>query len=106
MKRAVKTMFAVVIIFVISISALSQAQTKVPPKAAKLVPAETVLLVEIDNFSQLKQQFEKTNLYKLYKEPAMAAFVDSLKEKWQEKVKKTDDAVVEAVVNADVLPQG
>lgn len=106
MKHTVKTMSAVVIIFVISISALSQARAKALPKAAKLVPAETALLVEVDNFSQLKQQFEKTNLYRLYKEPAMAAFVDSLKEKWQEKVKKMDDAVVEAVVNADILPQG
>jgi hypothetical protein len=88
------------------ISAGANAQVKALPEAAKLVPAETVLLVEIDNFSQLKQQFEKTNLYKLYKDPAMKAFVDSLKEKWQEKVKKADDAVVEAIVNADILPQG
>ena len=106
MKCGVKTMLAAVVISVIYVSALSGAEVKALPEAAKLVPPETVLLVEVDNFSQLKQQFEKTNFYKLYKDPAMAGFVGNLKEKWQEKIKKTDNAVVEAIVNADILPQG
>ncbi len=106
MKCGVRTMLAAVVISVIYVSALSGAEVKALPEAAKLVPPETVLLVEVDNFSQLKQQFEKTNFYKLYKDPAMAGFVGNLKEKWQEKIKKTDNAVVEAIVNADILPQG
>jgi len=106
MKFGVKTIFVAVVISVIYISALSGAEVKALPEAARLVPPETVLLVEVDNFSQLKQQFEKTNFYKLYKDPAMAGFVGNLKEKWQEKIKKTENAVVEAIVNADILPQG
>ena len=106
MKFGVKTIFAAVAISVIYISALSGVEVKALPEAAKLVPPETVLLVEVDNFSQLKQQFEKTNFYKLYKDPAMAGFVGNLKEKWQEKIRKTDNAVVEAIVNANILPQG
>ena len=82
------------------------AQVKVLPKTARLVPPETALLVDVDNFSRLKRQFEKTNLYKLYKDPAMAAFVDNFKTKWREKIRELDNEIAEAIVNADILPQG
>jgi len=59
----------------------AKAAAAVLPETAKLVPPETVLLVNINDFGQLKQQFEKTNLYNLYKDPAMAAFVDDAKAK-------------------------
>ena len=75
------------------------------PKTAELLPPGTVLLVDVDNFSQLKQQFEKTNLYKLYKDPAMAAFVDDFKAKLREKTSKTDNKIVSAIVDANLLPQ-
>jgi len=82
-------------------------QAKVLPKTAELIPPETVLLVDVDNFNQLKTQFEKTNLYKLYKDPAMAAFIEDVKAKWREKIQKLDDnGIVKTIVNADVLPQG
>jgi len=51
------------------------------PKTAKLVPPETIVMVNIDNFSQLRTQFEKTCLYKLYTDPAMKPFVDDVKAK-------------------------
>lgn len=77
------------------------------PSTAKLVPPETVLLMNIDDFQQLKTQFEKTNLYKLYKDPVMSAFVDAAKAKWHEKVQKLDDNdIFKTIFNADVLPQG
>ena len=77
------------------------------PTTDKLVPPETVLLMNIDNFQQLKTQFEKTNLYRLYKDPAMAAFVDNAKAKWREKIQKLDDNnIFKAIYSADVLPQG
>jgi uncharacterized protein with von Willebrand factor type A (vWA) domain len=75
-------------------------------ETATLVPPETILLIEVDNFSQLKQQFEKTNFYKLYKDPAMAAFVDDFRAKWREKVKEIDNDIAGAIVDANILPQG
>ena len=85
-------------------SALVQAE--VLPKTARLIPPETVLLVDIDDFSRLKQQFEKTNLYKLYKDPAMAAFIDDFKDKQHERFGKMNNEFVRTIVDAEVLPQG
>jgi len=76
------------------------------PKTAKLLPPETVLLVDIDNFSELKSQFEKTSIYKLYKDPAMAAFIDDMKAKWRPKIREMDNEFVRTIVDANVLPQG
>jgi hypothetical protein len=88
----------------LSLSASAQA---VLPTTAKLVPPETVLLMNIDDFQQLKTQFEKTNLYSLYKDPAMAAFVDNAKAKWREKIQKLDDNdIFKAIFSTDVWPQG
>ena len=85
----------------------ASAQPEVLPATAKLLPPETILLMDIDDFQQLKTQFEKTNLYKLYKDPAMAAFVDDAKAKWREKVQKWDDNdIFKTIFSADVLPQG
>ncbi|MFC1795017.1 hypothetical protein ACFL3Q_15690, partial [Planctomycetota bacterium] len=60
------------------------------PKTAKLIPPETILLADINNFNQLRAQFEKTNFYQLYKDPAMAAFIDNFKTKWQEKKQESE----------------
>ncbi|MCK5226097.1 MAG: hypothetical protein KAQ89_05215, partial [Planctomycetes bacterium] len=73
------------------------------PKAAKLVPTETIFLVSASDFSQLEQQFKKTNFYQLYKEPAMAAFVDNFKSKLNEKSKDGD--LVNEIINAGFFPQ-
>jgi len=81
-------------------------QAEVLPKTARLIPPETVLLVDVDNFSRLKQQFEKTNLYKLYKDPAMAAFIGDTKTKCREKIRELDNEIVRAIVDTDILPQG
>jgi hypothetical protein len=83
------------------------APAEVLPDTARLIPPETVLLVDIDNFNQLKTQFEKTSLYKLYKDPAVAAFVENFKTKWREKIQQRDDNdIFKTIFNADVLPQG
>ena len=83
------------------------AQAGVLPTTASLIPPETTLLVEVGNFSQLKSQFEKTNLYKLYKDPAMAAFVDDAKAKWRKKIQELDENdIFKTIFKADVLPQG
>jgi hypothetical protein len=76
------------------------------PDTAKLVPPETILLVDIGNFSQLRTQFEKTNFYKLYKDPSMAAFVEDFKTKWREKVKQMNNELVRTIFDTKILPQG
>ena len=104
MRCATKAIVGVIIIFVVC--ELPCARAAVLPKTAKLVPPETLLLVDVEDFSRLKAQFEKTNLYKLYKDPAMAAFVENFKAKWREKVRELDNKILEAIVDAEVLPQG
>jgi len=100
-----KVAFVVVVILVIYVSGAAEAV--VLPRTAELLPSETVWLVDIDNFNRLKTQFEKTNLYKLYKDPAMAAFVEDAKEKWQKKIGQLDENdIFRAIFSADVLPQG
>jgi hypothetical protein len=77
------------------------------PKTASLVPPETVLLVDVDDFSELKKQFEKTNFYELYKDPAMAAFVEDVKTKYREEIHKLDENdIFRTLMDTDVLPQG
>ena len=76
------------------------------PKTAKLVPPETLLLVDINNFNQLWAQIEKTNFFQLYKDPAMAAFIDNFKTKWQEKKQESEREFVRTIADAGILPQG
>lgn len=77
------------------------------PETARLVPPETVLLVDIGNFNRFKAQFEKTSIYRLYKDPAMKAFVDDVKAKWQEKLNEADDdGFGKIIADAATLPQG
>ena len=77
------------------------------PKIAKLLPPETVFLASTDDFQQVKSQFEKTSLYKLYKDPVMAAFVNSFKVKWRQQVGELDaNDLFRAIVDADVVPKG
>jgi len=76
------------------------------PETAKLVPPETVLLLDIGNFSQFRQQLEKTNLYKLYKDPSMAAFVEDFKTKWRKKIMALDNDFIKVIIDSEVLPQG
>jgi hypothetical protein len=78
------------------------------PRTAKLVPPETILLADINNFNQLSAQFEKTNIYQLYKDPAMAAFINNFKTKWQEKKQEPDKEFefIRAIADAGILPQG
>jgi len=77
------------------------------PATARLLPQETLLLLNTDNFTELKQQFKKTSIYKLYNEPAMKAFFDYTKEKWEEKIKEADESdILKAIIDADLLPEG
>ncbi|NQT01386.1 MAG: DUF3352 domain-containing protein [Planctomycetes bacterium] len=76
------------------------------PDTAKLLPPETVLLIDVHDFSRLKQQFEKTDFYKLCKDPAMAAFIDDLKAKWRQKSQKRENEPLRLLADVDELPEG
>ncbi len=76
------------------------------PRPAQLLPPETVVFAEVSNFTQLVEQFEKTNYYKLYKDPAMAPFMDDLKATLADEVKKSEDELVKAFFGMDTLPSG
>ncbi|MHC4193477.1 MAG: hypothetical protein ACYS8I_05355 [Planctomycetota bacterium] len=103
MKSAATRMFVVLIVSVVCTSA----QAGTLPKTAKLVPPETVLLVDIDDFAQFKTQFEKTTSYKLYKDPAMRAFVKDAKAKVRKKVNEADENdILRMFLNTESLPQG
>jgi len=76
------------------------------PEAAKLVPPKTVLLVNVNDFGQVRKQFDKTSLYGLYKDPSMSALVNDIKSKVRTKIAKANAAVAEALFDAKLLPQG
>jgi hypothetical protein len=64
-------------------------------------------MVEIDDFTELRTQLEKTNLYKLFKDPAMQPFVNEFKTKWQERKKDEGDAKIPGILrDLDVWPEG
>ncbi|MFA5251719.1 MAG: hypothetical protein WC454_03935, partial [Phycisphaerae bacterium] len=85
----------------------ASARAKTLPQTSKLLPPETVLLINIDNFQQLKTQFEKTCFYKFYTDPAMAAFVDNAKTKWREKIQQlAANDIFKTIFNTDLQPQG
>jgi hypothetical protein len=65
------------------------------------------MLIDVDNYGRLKQQFDKTSMYGLYKDPLMSPFIEHAKSKWNESVKEMDENnVFKAVIEADVEPQG
>jgi hypothetical protein len=76
------------------------------PATAKLLPAETILFVNVEDFNQTQRQFEKTSFYKLYKDPAMADFVADAKTKWREKLPQQSNKIVQAILDTEILPQG
>ncbi len=105
MESPSKVTLIVVALLVVCVSGVAEAV--VLPRTAELLPPETIWLVDVDNFNQFKAQFEKSNFYKLYKDPLMAAFVEDAKEKWRTKIGRLDENdIFRAIFNADVLPQG
>jgi hypothetical protein len=76
------------------------------PKTAKLVPPETIVLADINNFNQLWVQFEKTSIYQLYNDPAMEAFINNFKTKWKEQNQEPDREYLRIITDSGVLPKG
>lgn len=107
--RTIRSLFCLIVLcgcaFVLFHSPASAVAVELPG-AAKLVPPETVVMVNIDNFNQLRTQFEKTPLYKLYKDPVMKPFVDDVKAKWQETKQKSENEMLRIIADANVWPKG
>ncbi len=83
----------------------SASAIKLPP-TGRLVSPDTVLLIDIENFSQLKSQFESTSYNKLYKDPSMQPFFAQIKEKIQESVKEMDENnLLRALYDAEIMPK-
>ncbi|MHC4623611.1 MAG: hypothetical protein ACYS4W_06880 [Planctomycetota bacterium] len=101
-----RTVCFLVSVFCLLLCLLTPAEAETLPETARLVPPETVLLVDISDFGRLKTQFEGTNFYKLYKAPAMAAFVEDFRNKLRETIRKHQNEVAAAIVDADILPEG
>ena len=76
------------------------------PETVKFLPPETVLLIDINDFSRLKKQFQETDYYKLYKDPAMKPFFDNVKNKWQQNSEIKKNKIVELIAGMDKLPEG
>ncbi len=83
------------------------AQASAAKDASEILPPETVLLVETEDFGQLRSQIEKTSLYKLYREPAMAAFIEDVKSRLGEGIEKLDDNnIYKAFYKEAIFPEG
>jgi hypothetical protein len=103
-QMGIRVIFAIGIVYIAT--AFVVAQAVVLPKTAELVPSETIVLVDISDFNHLRAQFEKSFVYKLYKDPAMAAFVADFTGKWGEKMRVDKNPVIKAALDANRLPEG
>jgi hypothetical protein len=65
-----------------------------------------MVLADINNFNQLWAQFEKTNIYQLYKDPALEPFIDNFKTKWRQQKQDSEKELFRMIADVDVLPQG
>ncbi|MBN2139142.1 MAG: DUF3352 domain-containing protein [Sedimentisphaerales bacterium] len=78
---------------------------ELPPTPA-LLPPDTLLSVDIADFTKLADQFSKTSYCKLYKDPAMAPFIDDLKDQLDRKMAESKDELLAMLIDADILPAG
>ena len=76
------------------------------PTTAKLLPPETAVVVNIENFGRLMGQFQKTDMYGLYKDPSMAAFIDNFKNNFWEKMKEEEGELAGIISEAATFPEG
>lgn len=95
-----------VFITIVTVALSSTLAARPLPKTSKLIPADTVALLEVENFSELQSQFEKTSLYKIYKEPAMKAFFDEIKNKFKKEIEGEDNIFVKSIADSNLLPTG
>ncbi|MDO8303528.1 MAG: hypothetical protein Q7T18_09825 [Sedimentisphaerales bacterium] len=76
------------------------------PDTAKILPPETMVLINISDVNALQKQFRNTSLYKLYKDPAMAPFVNAFQSKWQQNLLKSSDEMSKILADVNATPSG
>ena len=102
-----KSISKITVILFVSIMLALNAFAAMQVKSAKLLPPETVFMVNVENFSQLESQFKKTNIYQLYEEPAMKDFFNDLQSKWTKKIEQMDkNNIFKTLLDSDVRPTG
>ncbi|MCP4257895.1 MAG: hypothetical protein GY774_10265 [Planctomycetes bacterium] len=109
LKTSHKHHFAIILFYFYALVLLwvpGPVQALTLPETAKLLPPDTVLMVDVHDLSRLKKQFEETSFYKLYKDPAMAPFFDDLKTKWREKSRTPKEKTIGLFAGVDVFPDG
>lgn len=89
-----------------SISTIAFGTGPALPDTAKLLPPETMVLINIPDANSLQKQFQKTAMYKLYKDPAMAAFVNSFKGTWQKTLLESSDEMSRILTDVNAAPSG
>ncbi len=102
MTHTLKVITAIIVVLLITVVVSASPL----PKTATLLGPETVLLLDIEDFNSLQRQFEKTDFYRLYKDPAMAAFVEYARTKWNEKTAQFEDEITRTILQAGIIPQG
>ncbi|MFA5553791.1 MAG: hypothetical protein WCZ89_04590 [Phycisphaerae bacterium] len=76
------------------------------PQTARLLPPETMFLVDIADFSGFMAQFERTDVYKFYKDPVMSAFFEQAKQQWNKKISGMDqNNIIKTLAETGLLPQ-
>lgn len=82
------------------------AETAPLPDSAKLLPAETLFMLSVNNLAQARAELEKTRLYELYKDPAMQPFIEQIKRRMNEEVQKQTDDLLRLMAQSEILPSG
>ncbi|MBN1436912.1 MAG: hypothetical protein JW936_07545 [Sedimentisphaerales bacterium] len=73
---------------------------------ARLAPADAVLLIGTDNFSQLRDNFHRTSTYGLYTDPTMAAFTEEFQRRLRESLEEKLTEVLGELPDEIPWPQG
>ena len=94
------------IIIVFALSTLTFGAGRPLPDTAKIVPPETMALVNIADANSLQKQFQHTSMYKLYKDPVMAAFISSFKTKLQKNLRESQDDMSKMLTDVNAMPSG
>jgi hypothetical protein len=76
------------------------------PDTARILPPETMAFINIPDVNSLQKQAQNTAIYKLYKDPAMAAFVNSFKSKWQKTLLESSDEMSKILTDVNAVPSG
>jgi hypothetical protein len=76
------------------------------PKTDRLLPESTTLFVEVGNFTSMVEHFKATGFYRLWKDPAMAAFVAQAEKAWRERAARIDNELARTILSARILPSG